>query len=514
MKYFFILINILLSGCVIQNKLILSQDNTLTIKKNTQQHLVTTLPPPTAKPQNNIWQRIFNHYQLQEIHHPKITREMERYLKNPKFLEIIQKRAEPYLYLIAEATEKQGLPGELAFLPIVESGFQPNAYSSGKAAGLWQFIPSTGRMFGLKKNWWYDGRRDVYTSTQAATRYLKKLNKEFDGNWLLTLASYNAGKGNVRKAIKKNKKKHRSVSYWSLPLPQETRSYVPRLLALAKILRNAKHYNLPQPPVKNEPYLDLVHINSQLDLKKAAEIAQIPLKELLQLNAGLNRWCTPPDGPHHLLLPITKTALFKENLRKLPAEEWVTWQRHKIKFGENLGSIALKYHTTVKAIREVNRLSSTLIRTGKFLLIPSGGSNSQYKHYLTTINPIKNPNTVEKPITYTIKKNDNLWLIAKKFSTYSTKIAKLNHLKLDAYLQPGQKLKIPQKNRTSLPGHSSISKALQKIYYTIRQGDSLSRISKKFNVSIHNLRKWNKIGRYIQPGQKLKLLINITQPSG
>lgn len=189
-----------------QNKLIPIQESTLSIKKRTPQTPAITIPRPTPETQNNIWQRIFDHYQLQNINHPKITQEIQRYLKNPKFLEIIQKRAEPYLYLIAEATEKQGLPGELALLPIVESGFQPNAYSSGKAAGLWQFIPSTGRMFGLKQNWWYDGRRDVFTSTQAATRYLKKLNREFDGDWLLTLASYNAGKGNVRKAIKKNKK--------------------------------------------------------------------------------------------------------------------------------------------------------------------------------------------------------------------------------------------------------------------------------------------------------------------
>lgn len=496
-----------------QNKLIPIQESTLSIKKRTPQTPAITILRPTPETQNNIWQRIFDHYQLQDINHPKITQEIQRYLKNPKFLEIIQKRAEPYLYLIAVAAEKQGLPGELALLPIVESGFQPNAYSSGKAAGLWQFIPSTGRMFGLKQNWWYDGRRDVFTSTQAATRYLKKLNREFDGDWLLTLASYNAGKGNVRKAIKKNKKKHRSTAYWSLPLPQETRSYVPRLLALAKILGNAEHYNLPQPVLANKPYLDLVNINSQLDLKKAAEIAHIPLKELLQLNAGLNRWCTPPDGPHHLLLPVAKTALFKKNLAELPLDEWVTWQRHKITSGENLGGIALKYRTSVKAIREVNRLSSTLIRTGKFLLIPTG-SRGKDNSYAATVNAFTNKNTVKKRVLYTVKKNDNLWLIAQKFSTHSTKIAQLNHLKLNTYLQPGQKLRIPPKNGTAFPQQSSISKALQKIYYTIRRGDSLSRISQKFNVTIGNLRKWNKIGRYIQPGQKLKLLINITQPSG
>ncbi|MBT5437098.1 MAG: LysM peptidoglycan-binding domain-containing protein, partial [Methylococcales bacterium] len=186
---------------------------------------------------------------------------------------------------------------------------------------------------------------------------------------------------------------------------------------------------------------------------------------------------------------------------------------HKITSGENLGGIALKYRTSVKAIREVNRLSSTLIRTGKFLLIPTGSSGKD-NSYAATVNAFANKNTVKKKVVYTVKKNDNLWLIAQKFSTHSTKIAQLNHLKLNTYLQPGQKLRIPPKNGTAFPQQSSISKALQKIYYTIRRGDSLSRISQKFNVTIGNLRKWNKIGRYIQPGQKLKLLINITQPSG
>ncbi len=191
----------------IQNQLAVMPSNLLPTHQDSVSHRLTEkLALPTAKNQTNIWQRIFDNYRLQEINHPKVTQQIERYLKNPKFLEIIQKRAEPYLYLISEATERQNLPGELALLPIIESGFQPNAYSSGKASGLWQFIPSTGRMFGLKQNWWYDGRRDVYASTQAATRYLKQLNEEFNGDWLLTLASYNAGKGTVRKAIKKIKR--------------------------------------------------------------------------------------------------------------------------------------------------------------------------------------------------------------------------------------------------------------------------------------------------------------------
>lgn len=508
MKYFLIVINILLSGCAIQNQLAVMPSNLLPTHQDSVSHRLTEkLAPPTTKNQTNIWQRIFDNYRLQEINHPKITQQIERYLKNPKFLEIIQKRAEPYLYLISEATERQNLPGELALLPIIESGFQPNAYSSGKASGLWQFIPSTGRMFGLKQNWWYDGRRDVYASTQAATRYLKQLNEEFNGDWLLTLASYNAGKGTVRKAIKKNKKKHRSTTFWALPLPQETRAYVPRLLAIARILAHTKDYHLPQPTAANKPYLALVDIKTQLDLKKAAELAQIPLQELLQLNAGLNRWCTPPHGPHYLLIPKEKKARFEEKLATLPLNERLTWRRHKITAGENLGLIALKYHTSVKAIREVNRLSGSLIRTGKFLLIPTG-QNSKYNSYAATARSFKNHNTVKKTTVYTVKTNDNLWLIAQKFSTQSTKIAQLNHLKKTTYLQPGQKLRIPQNKKNTLSKRLSLGRALQKIYYTIRRGDSLSRIAKKFNVSISNLRTWNKLGHYIQPGQKLKLLIN------
>ncbi len=232
-------------------------------------------------------------------------------------------------------------------------------------------------------------------------------------------------------------------------------------MAIARILAHTKDYHLPQPTAANKPYLALVDIKTQLDLKKAAELAQIPLQELLQLNAGLNRWCTPPHGPHYLLIPKEKKARFEEKLATLPLNERLTWRRHKITAGENLGLIALKYHTSVKAIREVNRLSGSLIRTGKFLLIPTG-QNSKYNSYAATARSFKNHNTVKKTTVYTVKTNDNLWLIAQKFSTQSTKIAQLNHLKKTTYLQPGQKLRIPQNKKNTLSKRLSLGRALQK----------------------------------------------------
>jgi Soluble lytic murein transglycosylase and related regulatory proteins (some contain LysM/invasin domains) len=248
-------------------------------------------------------------------------------------------------------------------LPIVESAFLPEAYSKSDASGLWQFIPATGRLFGLQQNTWYDGRRDVYASTKAATTFLKQLGETFDGDWHLALASYNYGKGNIRKAIEKNENLNLSTDYWSLDLPKETADYVPRLLAVAKIFANADKYNIHLQHIPNKPYCELVDVKSQLDLNKAAELANTPLNEFLKLNPGFNLSSTAPQGPHHLLVPVAKAQLFKQNLAQLPYDERVDLKRyqaetmaqirhdevqttlpsqHKVKAGESLATIADK----------------------------------------------------------------------------------------------------------------------------------------------------------------------------
>lgn len=273
-----------------------------------------------------VWERLLSLYSLPKIDNEKVEREVNWYLNHPQALNTIQKRAEPYLHLILDEVEAKQIPGELALLPVVESAFEPNANSRAAASGLWQFVPATGRMFGLQQNSWYDGRRDVYASTKAATTYLKQLSETFDGDWLLALASYNWGKGNVKKSIERNENHNLPTDYWSLHMPEETANYVPRLLAIAKIFANADDYNINLHDIPNKPYFEVVNIDSQLNLHKAAEMANMSLQDFLKLNPAFNKSKTAPEGagPHRLLIPVAKAEMFKENLAQLPFHEWVS----------------------------------------------------------------------------------------------------------------------------------------------------------------------------------------------
>ncbi len=372
----------------------------------------------------SVWDRLFSLYALPNIDNERVDYEIQRYLKHPEYLTKIQRRAEPYLYFILNEVESKQIPGELALLPIVESAFLPHALSRSKAAGLWQFMPATGRFFGLKQNWWYDGRRDIYTSTQAATDYLKQLSKTFDDDWFLALAAYNAGKGNIRKAIRKNRNQGLQADYWSLPLRKETKTYVPRLLAIAKILANADSYNIPLLEIPNTPYFSIVDIHSQIDLSIAAEMANTPLNDFFILNPAFKRGSTDPDGPFHLLVHTDKADAFKTKLASTLKKDRMKWLRHKIKAGENLGLIANKYNTTVNALLKGNHLANSNIRAGKYILIPSS---------LT-----KDANNMHK--LYTVKKGDTFWDIARQFDVRSKDIAHWNNISLNKVLRPGQKL--------------------------------------------------------------------------
>ncbi len=371
-----------------------------------------------------VWDRLFSLYALPEVENKKIEHEIQRYLKHPEYITKIQRRAEPYLYFILEQIESKQIPGELALLPIVESAFKPHALSKSKASGLWQFMPATGRFFGLKQNWWYDGRKDIYTSTQAATTYLKQLSKTFDDDWFLALAAYNAGKGNIRKAIRKNKNNDLPTDYWSLPLRQETENYVPRLLAIAKILANSEAYNISLLEIPNTPHFSVVDINSQIDLSIAAEMANVSLDEFFILNPAFKRSSTDPDGPFHLLIHTEKSEEFKAKLAQTLKKDRMKWVRHQIKAGENLGIIAKKYNTSVNALLKGNHLVNSNIRAGKYLLIPSSlrKTDKHNKHI------------------YTVKKGDTFWDIARQFDVHSKDIASWNNISLNKILKPGQKL--------------------------------------------------------------------------
>ncbi|MEW6038050.1 MAG: transglycosylase SLT domain-containing protein [Pseudomonadota bacterium] len=266
---------------------------------------------------DTLWERMFSLYALPKVEHRSVDREVSWFVNHPDYLKRAQKRAEPFLYTIVRQLEKQKMPGELALLPIVESAFQPHAVSPARAAGIWQFIPETGRRYGLKRSRSYDGRRDVYASTRAAIKYLKKLNNDFNGDWLLAVAAYNCGEGAVAKAIQRNEARNLPTDFWSLDLPEETKAYVPRLLAVSKVFANAEKYAVDLHYIPNEAIFKPVKVSSQLDLALAADAADMSLEQMLELNPGFKRQHTDIEGSYRLFVPAEKSRKFKKELARL-----------------------------------------------------------------------------------------------------------------------------------------------------------------------------------------------------
>ena len=476
---------------------------------------------------SDLWDRVRAGLELPGYEHQRTQAAVRILQRSQRYLDRIAERADRYLYYLVEAVEQRRLPMELALLPIVESGLQPFAYSHARAAGLWQFIPSTGRIYGLKQNWWYDGRRDIVESTRAALDYLDKLHDVFEGDWLLAIAAYNSGEGNVRRAVAINRRYRKPTDFWSLRLPTETRAYVPRLLALASVVADPEQYSLTLRRVANKPYFERVATDGQIDLALAAELAGVTLEELYMLNPAFNHWATDPNGPHHLLLPRGRAGHFTEQLASLPAEQRVQWQRHRIRKGQTLSGIAKQYQATVAVLKQVNELGSTVIRTGDSLVVPvAARSLEQY-----TLSAYGRKAAARRAVSsraeqhvYAVKRGDTLWSIARQHSVSTRNLSKWNGIALAETLHPGQKLSIwrhpsqqPDPKRqiaaAATDGPSITGKTVRRIRYVVRRGDSLWDISRRFRVTVPSLREWNRIteGAPIRPGQRLDVFIDVTQ---
>jgi membrane-bound lytic murein transglycosylase D len=466
---------------------------------------------------SDLWGRIRQNFAFPTRQNARVKRETKWFSHHQDYLDRVAERAQPYLHYIVRQVEQRGMPSELALLPVVESAFQPYAYSSGRAAGIWQFVPDTGRRFGLKLNWWYDGRRDIVASTRAALDYLEYLHNTFDGDWLLALAAYNSGEGTVLKAMHYNKRHHRPTDYWSLRLPRETEQYVPRLLALRDIVATPKKLGISLKPIADEAYLTSVKIDSQLDLATAAKLAGMDLEELHQLNPGFNRWATGPDGPHRLLLPLDKAADFAIQVAELSPEDRVHWVRHRIRHGETLGGIAHHYKTTVRVLRQLNKIRGHFIRAGHYLVIPIEDNASGRDSSAPEVIADSNDKTI-----HTIASGDNLWILARRYGSTVKQLCYWNHISPRTLLRPGQQIivsmggaaKITPVSLRIFTASDEVAKP-RKITYRVRRGDSLARISHRFRVTIRQLRRWNGIkgNKYLQPGQELTLYVALTADS-
>ncbi len=465
------------------------------------------LPPET------VWDRIRQGYGIPGHDNERVQAEMQRYAGMTRYWERVSERARPYMYHIVHSLEERDMPMELALLPVVESAFQPFAYSRSSAAGLWQFVPATGRHFGLDQNWWYDGRRDVLASTDAALTYLDYLHEMFDGDWLLAIAAYNAGQGTVSRAIRRNENAGQPTDYWSLSLPRETMAYVPRLLAMSELVGHPEKHGLTLVNIPNEPFLERVDLDRQIDLALVAELSGLDMDTVYELNPGFNRWATAPDGPHHLLLPRDRVDGFNKALADHPPSEWMRWQRHRVARGETLGGIANRYRVPVGALREANNLNGDLIRAGADLLVPLA-SRPTDRAGQTAGTGTGSGQIERQRDDHIVDQGESLWTIARSYGVSVGDLVRWNELDADAVLPLGERLVIwseAEGSRLASPGER-----VQSVTYTVRQGDSLYRIARQFSVGISDLRRWNDIaeGAYLQPGQRLEMQVDVTSLNG
>ncbi|EJB0230263.1 LysM peptidoglycan-binding domain-containing protein [Vibrio vulnificus] len=465
-------------------------------------------PVVTPQTQEDVWQRIAMQLSLEVPDHEKVDYYRTWYLKHPNHLKTVSQRATPFLYLITEKIEARDLPLELALLPVVESSFDPFAYSHGSAAGLWQFVPGTGKMYGLEQNFWYDGRRDVAAATDAALDYLTYLNKRFDGNWNHAIAAYNSGGGRVSSAIRKNNKLGEPIDFFSLDLPKETSGYVPKLLALADIIANQEKYGIDIPAIPNQPVLTLVDPKEQLDLAIAAQYAGLPVKELQSYNPAYNQWSTAPEGPFQLLIPVDKAEEFLAKVEENRGKG-MKMVRYKVRSGDTLSVLAEKHNTTSEVIRTANSLNGNNIRVGQYLLIPTSQKDAS-AYTLSAANRLAKTQATARgkyKLTHTVKSGESLWSIAKANKVDHQALAKWNGMGPRDTIRIGQDLVIWKE--------SSEGAIIRTVFYKVRSGDTISGIATKFKVKSNDIVKWNALQnqKYLKPGQQLKLYVDVTKVS-
>jgi membrane-bound lytic murein transglycosylase D len=469
-----------------------------------------------SRPSNDLLAKLRREFSLDPLMNDRIQSELNWFVKNPKYLERVFTRAQRYLPFIVDELEKRDLPLELALLPIVESAFDPFAYSHGRAAGLWQIIPGTGRRFGIRQNWWYDGRRDPVDSTYGALDYLNYLHDLMEDDWLLAIASYNSGEGNVLKAVKRNRSKSKPTDFWNLSLSKETSAYVPRLMALVALVRDPAKYSITLPQLVDEPQFFVADVGGQLDLALAAELAGIDLDTLYAFNAGNNRWATDPDGPHRLVLPADVFDDFEVALEAVPVKERLRWQRHKVKSGEAISQIAERYNTTIATIRTANNLNGNTIRAGTYLMIPvSTKPLSEYGQSADQRrNRKQNTERSGNRVEHVVASGESFWTISRRYDVNMNKLAAWNGMAPRDTLSIGQKLVVWTKQ--SAPGNAVASNGTtRKLNYTVRTGDSLYLIASRFRITVSDLVRWNKIDKtkILRPGQKLMMYVDVTAQS-
>jgi membrane-bound lytic murein transglycosylase D len=393
------------------------------------------------KEPTDLWLRIRSGFAIPDLKSPLVRQKTKQYAARPEYLQRIIARSKLYLYHIVEEVEKRGLPTELALLPMVESAFNPMAYSRAHASGIWQFIPGTGKRFELEQNNWYDGRRDIVDSTNAALDYLTKLHGMY-GDWHLALASYNWGENAVRKAIARNKAQRKKTDYASLRMPKETRHYIPKLQALENIIANPGAYGIDLDAIPNQPYFAVVTETPDIDVHVAARLAEMPVDEFIALNPGFSRPLIRSSADRRIILPADRVVAFYDNLDQLDEAALVSWQVYQPEPGEKLDAIAKRFEMTPAELKRVNGIPANSTKVPKELVVPKNGDAMATLAELPLMYAPPIPPKGAVKAVHTVKQGDTLSSIAAKYRVSVTSLKRWNNV--GHYLQVGQKIYIRQ----------------------------------------------------------------------
>jgi membrane-bound lytic murein transglycosylase D len=430
---------------------------------------------------DDVWDRIRMGFAVPNMDSPLVVEQQAWFLSHPDFLQRAADRSSHYLFHVVEELEKRHMPTELALLPFIESAYNPMAYSRAHASGMWQFIPSTGKNFNLKQDWWHDDRRDVVASTDAALNYLDTLYGMY-GDWTLALASYNWGEGSVKRAIDRNQSAGLPIDYLSLNMPDETRTYYPRLQALKNIIANPKAFGISLPRIDNEPYFVTVATPRDIDVQTAARMANMPVEDFRALNPAFNRPIINAAMSPSLLLPADRAAGFQEALANTEAP-LVNWQAYRIKRGDRIDHVAAHYGMSVAALCEANSLTPRdRLKPGSEILVTLHRSATAPEPVPVNLARAASPQSTASaapapisvalahaedeashagivrasytpaasrmsPSSYTVRKGDTLFNVAQHFHLSLAEIKRLNHLRGNA-LQPGESLRVAEEARS------------------------------------------------------------------
>ena len=484
-------LTVLISGCQ-QTEVLFTQEQTvepvgeiIPIKLDiTDEVLVIKKEPIT------VWEYLQENSELKNYTIDKTTqRYIDNHLRDIKLFNRFLENSTFYIFYVIEKLNEAELPVELALVPFIESNYDPFSISPSGAVGLWQFMPSTGRLYELDKSWWQEDRHDPFLSTNAAVEYFDYLFERFDNDLFHSLASYNAGPTLVDSRIKRNIKLNKDSSFSNLRLPSQAKSYIPKFIAIYEIISNPEKYNVELPDIPFKQLVERVEINGQVEILAFSDFVGLKPEFVYKLNAGYTKWASAPGEKSIFYIPLEKANLINNDKEIFLKENKINWITHKIKPGDSLWELARKYDTRVEIIKKINFLEKDLLSLNETILIPL--SQSEENNFI----PFE---------VHVVSEGDSLWAIASRYKLSAREIARNNSIEMNSILTIGQQLNIGNKNI-----YRTIDSKKRTILYSVKQGDNLYRIADLFGVEALDIKKLNDLDdSAIMPGQIIKIIIS------